>query len=113
MGELTYFYGIAQIAFVGGSLVDVGGHNPMEPANLGKPILMGEFRRNIDDIADQFVSAGAMQIVSNSQQLAVLWQTLLMDDRQRQQMSEAAQRVMRENKGSLERIEQEILRELL
>lgn len=112
MGELTYFYGVAEIAFVGGSLVDVGGHNPMEPANLGTPILMGEYRRNIDDIADQFVSAGAMQIVSNAGQMADLWQTLLADDLLRQKMSTAAKQVMTENKGSLDRIEKEILQEL-
>ncbi len=108
MGELTYFYSISNLALVGGSLVDIGGHNPMEPASLGIPMLMGKFRRNIDDIADQFIDAGAMQTVSDAKELADKWQMLVTDDNLRKDMSIAALDVMERNQGALDAVVKEI-----
>ena len=108
LGELLYFYSIANSAFVGGSLVDVGGHNPMEPAHFGMPILMGGYLRNIKDIAEQFVEGGAMKITQPSQ-LAADWREIELNPTLHRQMSEAAEQVMQANRGALDRVEQLIL----
>lgn len=108
LGELLYFYSIANSAFVGGSLVDVGGHNPMEPAHFGMPILMGGYLRNIKDIAEQFVEGGAMKITQPSE-LAADWREIELNTRLHKQMSEAALRVMQTNRGALDRVEQVLL----
>jgi 3-deoxy-D-manno-octulosonic-acid transferase len=108
LGELLYFYSIANSAFVGGSLVDVGGHNPMEPAHFGMPILMGGYLRNIKDIAEQFVEGGAMKITQPSE-LAADWREIELNSRLHKQMSEAALQVMQANRGALDRVEQVLL----
>lgn len=109
MGELIYFYGICDVAFVGGSLVDVGGHNPMEPAGLGKPIMMGAYRRNVADIADQFADEGALLTVSNADSIKDIWQDLLAQPDLVANMSQAALKVMVRNQGSLDRVSSAIL----
>ena len=64
MGELRDFYSIADIAFVGGSLVPVGGHDPLEPAALGKPVIFGPYMENARDAADILLeSGGATQVM--------------------------------------------------
>ena len=64
MGELVGFYGIADIAFVGGSFVDAGGHNPLEPAVFAKPVLFGPHMEDFADIVDEMVSEkAAVQLV--------------------------------------------------
>ncbi len=70
MGDLLTLYGIAQAAFVGGSLVDVGGHNPIEPAALGVPLLAGPSDRNFADVYAAFRRAGALQEVVDAAGLA-------------------------------------------
>jgi 3-deoxy-D-manno-octulosonic-acid transferase len=109
MGELIYYYGICDVAFVGGSLVDVGGHNPMEPAGLGKPIIMGKYRRNVVDIADQFVDEGALLTVNSADSLKKIWQDLLAQPDLAARMSQAALNVMARNQGSLGRVSSVIL----
>ena len=104
MGELIYFYGACQIAFVGGSLVNVGGHNPMEPGGLGKPILMGPYRRNIEDIAAQFADAGALLDVSDADDTHAAFAALMSDTAQWEKMSKAALEVMARNRGALDRV---------
>jgi 3-deoxy-D-manno-octulosonic-acid transferase len=104
MGELIYFYGVSSSALVGGSLIDVGGHNPMEPGMLGKPMCMGPFRRNIADIAELFAEAGALEAVENSAQLANFWRRLDKEPELARAMSDAALKVMVENRGALQRV---------
>jgi len=65
MGELLAFYAASDVAFIGGSLVEVGGHNPIEPGALGLPILIGPHIFNFEAICQQLVSAGAMQVVED------------------------------------------------
>lgn len=108
MGELIYFYGICANAFVGGSLVDVGGHNPMEPGSLSKPMCMGPYRRNIADIADQFETAGALCTVNSANDIVNFWRSLE-SAQAKEQMAAAAEQVMARNKGALDRILEVIL----
>ncbi|MGK0341811.1 MAG: 3-deoxy-D-manno-octulosonic-acid transferase [Candidatus Azotimanducaceae bacterium] len=109
MGELIYFYGICDVAFVGGSLVDVGGHNPMEPAGLGKPVIMGPYRRNIADIAEQFIDEGALKTVSNAESIDRIWRELLTQPDLAAGMSQAALNVMMRNGGALQRVSSVVL----
>ncbi|MFT5210208.1 MAG: 3-deoxy-D-manno-octulosonic-acid transferase [Flavobacterium sp.] len=113
MGELIYFYGLASAAFVGGSLVDVGGHNPIEPASLGVPMLMGMYTRNIDDIAEQFIDADAMMRIRDQVSLNNAVSLVCKDDALRKKMSNATRQVIEKNKGALDIIESEILKDIV
>lgn len=104
MGELMYFYNVAKVAFVGGSLSPTGGHNPMEPASLGVPIIMGPHLHNIEDIAGQFMEAGAMQIVHNADELKTAISDLLGNETVRAEVIANASGVMDANRGALERV---------
>jgi 3-deoxy-D-manno-octulosonic-acid transferase len=106
MGELMYFYAVADFAFVGGSLVPVGGHNMMEAAAFELPILMGPHVQNVDDIAALFVAADAMKIVKDTDSLIQVSARLCADDEYRSNMGRAAGVVMQENRGSLDRVMQ-------
>ncbi len=70
LGELQMFYAAADVAFVGGSLVPIGGHNLLEPAVLGLPILSGPHTHNAPDIAQLLRHSGALGIASNAEELA-------------------------------------------
>ncbi len=69
LGELQRFYAASDVAFVGGSLVPVGGHNLLEPAVLGLPVLSGPHTHNAQEIADLLEQAGAVEIVSDAEGL--------------------------------------------
>ena len=105
MGELTYFYGISDVAIVGGSLVPVGGHNLMEAVVAGVPVIMGSHLDNIDDIASMFEEAGGMRIVSGEEQLRDALSTLLSSQVARQQLSVKANAVLENNRGALGKVE--------
>ena len=64
LGELQMFYAAADVAFVGGSLVPVGGHNLLEPAVLGLPMLSGPHTQNAQDVAELLQECGALRIVT-------------------------------------------------
>jgi 3-deoxy-D-manno-octulosonic-acid transferase len=70
LGELQLFYAAADVAFVGGSLVPVGGHNLLEPAVLGLPMLSGPHTQNAQDVAELLQRAGALRIVRSREDLA-------------------------------------------
>jgi 3-deoxy-D-manno-octulosonic-acid transferase len=79
MGELRSWYAVADAAFVGGSLVPVGGHNLLEPAALSKPVLAGPYCFNAPEVAQLLHSAGALQIVRDGPQLVAALEPLLSD----------------------------------
>lgn len=60
MGELMRWYGASDVAVVGGSFVDKGGHNPIEPASLGKPVIMGQFTKNCMELVADLAGVGAL-----------------------------------------------------
>lgn len=70
LGELQMFYAAADVAFVGGSLVPVGGHSLLEPAVLGLPMLSGPHTHNAQDVADLLEQCGALRIVRSNEDLA-------------------------------------------
>jgi 3-deoxy-D-manno-octulosonic-acid transferase len=104
MGELLVFYAAADVAFVGGSLVPVGGHNLLEPAAFGLPILCGPYLSNTQDIADRLKQAGAAQQVESSQQLTDALLRLAADARTRSELGVLAANVLLTDRGSLARV---------
>ena len=108
MGELVFLYACADLAFVGGSLVPNGGHNYLEPAALGLPVLSGPHRFNFTEISELLEGAGALQVVADETALAVAVQQWLQDSPARQRAGQAGQAVVADNQGALERLLQGI-----
>ncbi|AZZ94422.1 3-deoxy-D-manno-octulosonic acid transferase [Hahella sp. KA22] len=109
MGELLRFYAAADLAFVGGSLVDTGGHNPLEPAAVGKPVLMGPAVFNFTDICAQLAQAQGLRFVERGT-LGDVLSALCDDEAARLRMGEAASTVVNDNRGALDRLLDGVLR---
>ena len=108
MGELVFLYACADLAFVGGSLVPNGGHNYLEPAALGLPVLSGPHRFNFTEISELLEGAGALQVVADETALAVAVQQWLQDSPARQRAGQAGQAGVADTQGALERLLQGI-----
>ncbi len=104
MGELTTFYAAADVAFVGGSLTGVGGHNLLEPVSLGIPVITGPHNENAADICALLVSCGAASVVSDADGIAAEVCRLFADPAERRQRGAAGQAAIAENCGALERL---------
>jgi 3-deoxy-D-manno-octulosonic-acid transferase len=104
MGELMMFYAAADVAFVAGSLVPIGGHNLLEPASLGLPTLTGPHNFNSEEIAQLLLDAGAARIVTDSVQLAHDVTGLFGDVSRRAAMGAAGKAVLDANRGALDRL---------
>ncbi|MNN41319.1 3-deoxy-D-manno-octulosonic acid transferase [compost metagenome] len=103
MGELPLMLAAADLAFVGGSLVKIGGHNLLEPAALGKPCLTGPAYFNFSDITRQLVAQGGAAVVADAYALGDKVNALLGDAGARRQMGEQARAVVLRNQGALAR----------
>ena len=90
LGELGEFFACGDIAFVGGSLVDVGGHNILEPARAGKVILFGPYMSNVKAVAEEFKAKGAAIEVADGHALCTTLAKLLADEDKRIAMGEQA-----------------------
>ena len=104
MGELLFLYALADIAFVGGSLVPNGGHNLLEPAALGKPVFAGPHLFNFLDIAAQLRDAGALLEVTDAGELCDGLTRLWAQPEVATAMATAGEKVLRNNQGALERL---------
>ena len=104
LGELLDFYAAADVAFVGGSLVPIGGHNLLEPAALGLPILTGPNNSNSAEAARQLVANGAAQIVQGPQELGEQLATLFGEPDTRTRMGTAGRDFVEANKGALTKL---------
>lgn len=104
MGELTLFYAASDVAFVAGSLVPIGGHNLLEPAALGLPLLSGPHVFNAQEIADMFVETGACRITKDSEALAAAVADLLLDTESARRMGELGRQILERNRGALARL---------
>lgn len=103
MGELPVMLAAADAAFVGGSLIERGGHNLLEPAALGKPVLTGPSFFNFNDITRQLVDAGGAQVVTDSDELSRQLHTLLSSPEHSARMGARALNVVTANQGALVR----------
>ncbi|MFV3325361.1 lipid IV(A) 3-deoxy-D-manno-octulosonic acid transferase [Pseudomonas sp. NY15372] len=104
MGELLFLYALADIAFVGGSLVPTGGHNPLEPAALALPVLTGPHVFNFLEISAMLREAGALQEVDDASGLAGAVRRLVELPQDARRMGEAGRAVMLANQGALQRL---------
>jgi 3-deoxy-D-manno-octulosonic-acid transferase len=104
MGELMLLYGIADLAFVGGSLVERGGHNPLEAAAHAIPVLMGPYTFNFRDICSKLTEAGGLITVADEPALVKEVTTLLTDEDYRLYYGRHAVEVLHQNQGALQRL---------
>ncbi|MFD1800626.1 lipid IV(A) 3-deoxy-D-manno-octulosonic acid transferase [Mixta tenebrionis] len=104
MGELMLLYGIADLAFVGGSLVERGGHNPLEPAAHAIPVLMGPHTFNFKDICSKLKQADGLITVTDTASLVHEIANLLVDDDYRRYHGRHAVEVLHQNQGALQRL---------
>ncbi len=100
IGELARLYQIATVVFVGGSLVDAGGHNILEPAMFGKPIVFGPHMQNFAEIADVFLSHSAAMQVRGTRELEEAMLELLGDSSRRERLGAAARALVEANRGA-------------
>jgi 3-deoxy-D-manno-octulosonic-acid transferase len=100
MGDLNAMYRLADIVFVGGSLVKKGGHNPIEPALFGKPILFGKFMSNFREIRHVFLSEHAAIEVEGPQSLEVELRKLLASPADRKVLGDTARGLVEKNRGA-------------
>jgi 3-deoxy-D-manno-octulosonic-acid transferase len=104
LGELLEFYAAADVAFVGGSLVPVGGHNLLEPAALGLPILTGPNNFNGAEVARLLIARGAAEIVHNPQELGARVTALLSDPQERERIGARGRACVEGSRGALEKL---------
>jgi 3-deoxy-D-manno-octulosonic-acid transferase len=97
-------YAAGDVAFVGGSLVPIGGHNLLEPAALGLPVLTGPNNYNAPDIAKLLIEDGSTQVISDAAELAAQVVALLRDSEERERRGSAGRRAVENNRGTLERV---------
>jgi 3-deoxy-D-manno-octulosonic-acid transferase len=100
VGELAELYQVATAVFVGGSLVDHGGHNVLEPALFGKAVAFGPYMQNFEEIAEAFLSNGAAMQVRNERELADGLVALVRDPVRRARLGAAARALVEANRGS-------------
>ncbi len=112
IGELASLYGLADGAFVGGSLVSSGGHNILEPAAFGKVPVFGPSMENFAEIASRFVSAGAAIQVESPEDVGVAWIELFRDPERMKKMSETARHLVADSRGATNRVAAEIAKHL-
>jgi 3-deoxy-D-manno-octulosonic-acid transferase len=103
IGILKRLYAIADVAFVGGSLVNIGGHNPLEPSAFSKPIIFGQYMSAFANISQMLVDSGGAVQVKNTNSLYETIADILSDSDKARNMGEKAFRVFNANKGAVEK----------
>ena len=104
MGELLLLYAAADVAFVGGSLVEVGGHNMLEPAALGVPVLLGPHQFNFAEISRQLIEAGGAESIANAAHLARSVIRHLQNEDLRSNTGERGRIFVKRGRGAWERV---------
>jgi 3-deoxy-D-manno-octulosonic-acid transferase len=109
MGVLDGFYALADVAFVGGSLVPVGGHNLLEPAMHGVPVLSGPHTHNFRDIAENLIEAGGCVIVNSAEQVSSIIRSYMSDPGLKDETGRSALEASKKVSGASKRNFDEIL----
>ena len=112
IGELAQLYQVSTAVFVGGSLEDHGGHNILEPAIFGKPIVFGPYMRNFKEIADAFLGNDAAIQVQTERELNTALLGLLTDPVRRARLGAAARALVEANRGAKTKT-LDVIRELM
>lgn len=103
MGELMRYYAACDVAFVGGSMDRVGGQNVLEPAAMGKPVIVGPFTFNFKDITEQLIDSEAALRVQDAGELGMAVSRLFNDPELRDQMGQTGMNLVKSGQGALER----------
>lgn len=112
IGELASLYRVADGAFVGGSLVQSGGHNILEPAAFGKIPVFGPSMENFAEVASRFLAAGAAVQVESPEDAGVAWIEFMRDPQRASLMGEAARNLVESSRGATDRAIAEIVQHL-
>ena len=110
LGELLLLFGTADIAVIGGSFIEHGGHNPLEAAVWGIPQLTGMSMTNFEDIAQKLSEVGALEMLPDGDALAVSLATLFGDDAEMQRRGDAARQILEANRGALDALSDAVQR---
>lgn len=102
LGELMAFYACAQVAFVGGSLQAIGGHNLLEPAAMGTAAVTGPHLHNFAEISRRMDEAGALCICADAAEVGAAVSRLLQDEAERESMVQAGRALVANGRGALE-----------
>ncbi len=105
MGELNVLIGAVNVAFIGGSFAKIGGHNVLEAAAQGIPVIVGPHTFNFELITRQLIQIGGAERVYNADELAALLQAWLTDAAARVEVGEAGQKLVADNRGALDKLE--------
>jgi len=112
MGELAWIYALADVAFVGGSLVPIGGHNLLEPAVYGIPVIFGPYVDHFKTAADLLIQCGGGIKIKNEEELYTKISDLLKDEEKRRRMGKAAQEAIKKQSGVSQKTAHLILTQL-
>ncbi|MDX1453609.1 MAG: 3-deoxy-D-manno-octulosonic acid transferase, partial [Oleiphilaceae bacterium] len=104
MGELMRFYAAANVAVIGGSFAEIGGHNPIEPAALGLPILMGPHIFNFEAICQQMMASGGLEVVADESALQGRLLNLLQRPIEAEAMGQKVLQDVASGKGAVQRV---------
>ena len=108
IGELAQFYSLSSFSFVGGTLVNIGGHNPLEPASYRIPVILGKYTNNVEDAVEELKKVAAMVEVESVSELSREIIELSKNIDKRKSMGEAAYLVWNSNLGATKRIIDEL-----
>jgi len=108
MGELMGIYSLGTLVFVGGTLVPIGGHNPLEPLFFKKPVLFGPYMFHFSEISSRLIEAGGAIQVSGKEELFSRLKRLLSDEGVRKELGEKGYQFLRKHQGATERMLEEI-----
>jgi 3-deoxy-D-manno-octulosonic-acid transferase len=104
LGELGQVYGLADVAFVGGSLAPIGGHNLLEPASYGMPVIFGPHTHNFTTMSRLLIGSGGGIMVAGESELFHVMAELLSQERKREQMGRRARQFVKQNQGAVDRV---------
>ena len=104
MGELNFLYSVSDVAFIGGSLVDHGGQNLLEPASLGLPLSSGKSLRNFQEIADELQESKALFLIEEQRELSDFFIDMISKPKKSARIGKASAQVFEKNRGVLIKI---------
>ena len=102
MGELNFLYSVSDVAFVGGSLIDHGGQNLLEPAAQGLPLCSGPSLRNFVEISEQLKKSSGLKIINNKKELADYFIGLVNDENNLKETGQVSKAIFMKNRGAIE-----------
>ncbi len=103
IGELDQLFPLATLAFIGGSLVEAGGHNMIEPAAHGIPVITGPHYVNFLEIGNLMLEGGALKVVNNNHELASTVSALLRDSKARDEMGKCGRQILQQHSGATQK----------